>query len=236
MRQSTRNIQSIIQLALAIGIIILINILANARLGNTALYGNLDLTEEKRFTLTKGTKDLLRDLDEVVSIEIMLASNDLPANYKRLKEAIQQTLSDFRGESGYIEYRFVDPMAGDREQDLKVQEELAKQGIFPVQNRVQQADEVSLKIIYPYARFYYKGREAAVNLLYNQVPGMPEEVVLENSIGLLEYQLANMIQKLQQPARRNVVFTTGHGELTPFGASDNTGPLYQASFSLLLLK
>lgn len=220
MRVSTRNIQSIIQLLLAIGIIVLINVLANARFGNTALYGSLDLTEEKRFTLTPGTREMLRNLDEVVTIEIMLAGKDLPANYKRLKEAIQQTLADFRSESGYIEYRFVDPMAGDSEQDLKVQQDLAKQGIYPVQNRVQQADEVSLKIIYPYARFYYKGREAAVNLLYNQVPGMPEDVVLENSIGLLEYQLANMIQKLELPGRRNVVFTTGHGELKPLETAD----------------
>lgn len=220
MSKSTKHIQSIIQFGLIIGIILLINILANARFGNTALYGTLDLTEEKRFTLTDGTKQLLRDLDEVVTVEVMLAGKNLPANYKRLKEAIQQTLSDFRGVSGYIEYRFVDPMAGDSEQDMRVQQELAQQGIYPVQNRVQQADEVSLKIIYPYARFYYKGREAAVNLLYNQVPGMPEAAVLENSIGLLEYQLANMIQKLQTPGRRNVVFTTGHGELTPLETAD----------------
>jgi ABC-2 type transport system permease protein len=220
MSKSTKHIQSIIQFGLIIGIILLINILANARFGNTALYGTLDLTEEKRFTLTDGTKQLLRDLDEVVTVEVMLAGKNLPANYKRLKEAIQQTLSDFRGVSGYIEYRFVDPMAGDSEQDIRVQQELAQQGIYPVQNRVQQADEVSLKIIYPYARFYYKGREAAVNLLYNQVPGMPEAAVLENSIGLLEYQLANMIQKLQTPGRRNVVFTTGHGELTPLETAD----------------
>ncbi|HKK73843.1 MAG TPA: gliding motility-associated ABC transporter substrate-binding protein GldG [Saprospiraceae bacterium] len=220
MSKSKQNIQSIVQFGLLLGIILLINILANARFGNTALYGSLDLTEEKRFTLTDGTKELLRDLDEVVTIEVMLAGKDLPANYKRLRESIQQTLSDFRSISGYVEYRFVDPMAGDSEQDLRVQQELAKQGIYPVQNRVQQADEVSLKIIYPYARFYYKGREAAVNLLYNQVPGMPQEAVLENSIGLLEYQLANMIQKLQTPGRRNVVFTTGHGELTPLETAD----------------
>ena len=220
MNKSKQNIQSIVQFGLIIGIILLINILANARFGNTALYGTLDLTEEKRFTLTDGTQQLLRDLDEVVTIEVMLAGKNLPASYKRLKEAIQQTLSDFRGISGYIEYRFVDPMAGDSEQDMRVQQELAQQGIYPVQNRVQQADEVSLKIIYPYARFYYKGREAAVNLLYNQVPGMPEAAVLENSIGLLEYQLANMIQKLQTPGRRNVVFITGHGELTPLETAD----------------
>lgn len=220
MSKSNQPIQSVVQFGLIIGIILLINILANARFGNTALYGSLDLTEEKRFTLTDGTKDLLRNLDEVVTIEVMLAGKDLPANYKRLRESIQQTLSDFRSISGYVEYRFVDPMAGDSEQDLRVQQELAKQGIYPVQNRVQQADEVSLKIIYPYARFYYKGREAAVNLLYNQVPGIPQEAVLENSIGLLEYQLANMIQKLQTPGRRNLVFTTGHGELTPLETAD----------------
>jgi gliding-associated putative ABC transporter substrate-binding component GldG len=220
MGNNNKRSQSILQLVFAIGIIIFLNILANARFGNTALYGFLDLTEEKRFTLTKGTKNLLRDLDDVVTIEIMLTGQDLPANYKRLREAVQQTLEDFRSESGFIEYRFVDPMSGDNEADLKAQQELAKQGIYPVQSRVQNAGEMSVKVIYPYARFYYKGRPAAVNFLYNQVPGMPDDIVLENSIGLLEYQFANIIQKLQSPTRKNVVFTTGHGELMPLETAD----------------
>lgn len=211
--------QSLIQLLLFIGILIFINILANARLGNTSLYGFIDFTEEKRFTLTEGTQNLLRDLDDVVTIEILL-DGDLSPSFKRLKEAVRQTLEDFRSESGYIEYRFFDPMGGTNEENIEAQKTLAQQGIYPLENRVRKADELSLKVIYPYARFYYKGRPAAVNFLKNDVPGMPEEVALENSIGLLEYQFANVIQKLQSPNRKNIVFSTGHGELNPLETRD----------------
>lgn len=220
MGKNNKRSQSILQLIFAIGIILFLNILGNARLSNTALYNAWDLTEEKRFTLTEGTKKLLRELDDVVTIEVMLDGKNLPANYKRLREAVQQTLEDFRGQSGFIEYRFADPMSGDNEADMAAQQDLAKQGIYPVQNRVQNADEVSVKVIYPYAKFYYKGRPAAVNFLYNQVPGMPDDIVLENSIGLLEYQFANIIQKLQSPTKKNIVFTDGHGELNPLETAD----------------
>lgn len=234
MVKNTRNLQSVLQLLLLLGILLLINVLANARWGNTPLYGSLDLTEEKRFTLTEGTRSLLRDLDDVVTVEILL-TGELPANYKRLKEAIQQTLDDFRAETGYIEYFFTDPAAGDPETVQQFQDELAKQGIYPIVERLQKADELSAKLIYPYAKFYYKGRPAAVNFMQNQVPGMPEELVLENSIGLLEYQMANIIQKLRTPTRKNIAFLAGHGELTPLQTADlekslsafyNTGRLY----------
>ena len=135
--------QSLIQLLLFIGILIFINILANARLGNTSLYGFIDFTEEKRFTLTEGTQNLLRDLDDVVTIEILL-DGDLSPSFKRLKEAVRQTLEDFRSESGYIEYRFFDPMGGTNEENIEAQKTLAQQGIYPLENRVRKADELSL--------------------------------------------------------------------------------------------
>ena len=62
-----KRVQSLLNLALLSGIIIFINILANARLGERAFYTPLDLTEGKRFTLPPATKNLLRELDELLS-------------------------------------------------------------------------------------------------------------------------------------------------------------------------
>ena len=59
------KVQSLTQLGLLTVAVILINILANARFGDKAMYGRIDLTEEKRFTLTTGTKKLLREVDDV---------------------------------------------------------------------------------------------------------------------------------------------------------------------------
>ena len=47
--------QALINLSLAIGIIILLNVLMHSRIGNFPLYTRFDLTEDQRFTLTPAT-------------------------------------------------------------------------------------------------------------------------------------------------------------------------------------
>ncbi len=210
--QKNKKIQSFIQFGLFLGLIILINILANIRFGNQALYTFLDLTEDKRYSLTQATRNLLRELDDVVYVQVLLAG-EFPAGFKRLQRATQEILDDFRGESGFIEYAFEDPSNGTVEEINARREAYAKEGILPTTLRVKDNNETTSKLIYPYAQIFYKGRSIPVQLLENQVPGMPQEIVLNNSVGLLEYKLANAIQKLKTPVRKPIAFSTGHGEL-----------------------
>lgn len=212
-KKSSRRFQSLIQLGLFIGIILFINILANVRFGNTALYTTLDLTEEGRFTLTEGTRNLLQDLDEVVYVNILL-EGDFPAGFKRLQRSTQEVLDDFRGESGLIEYAFEDPAQGTIQEINDRRKKLAEIGVIPVQVSIYDKQEASKKVIYPFAILYYKGRSISVNLLENETPGVPPEVTLNQSIALLEYKMANAIQKLQQDVNRPIImYTSGHGEL-----------------------
>src|SRR5438477_6016707 len=55
----------------------------------------IDLTAEKRFGLTTATKNLLHNLDSIISIKIFL-TGDLPADYKKLSIATDDLLSEFR--------------------------------------------------------------------------------------------------------------------------------------------
>ncbi len=201
------------------GVLILINVLANSRVGQQPLYAALDLTEEKRFTLTSPTRQLLRNLDEVVYVEVLL-SGEFPAGFKRLQSSVREMLEDFAGQSGYVEFSFRDPSEGNTDQVNALRQELSKDGILPVNLNVQNKDGAAVQLIYPYAIFNYKGRSQAVNFLENDVPGMPQEVVLNNSIGLLEYKFANAIQKLQTDRKPNIVFTAGQGELVPQQTAD----------------
>ena len=59
----SKKSQALIQLALFAGIVILLNILVNVRIGGRGLYANIDLTEEKRFTLSPATKAVLEELE-----------------------------------------------------------------------------------------------------------------------------------------------------------------------------
>ncbi|MBK8705670.1 MAG: Gldg family protein [Saprospiraceae bacterium] len=220
-KSNNRKSQSLLQLALFAGILLFVNILANVRIGNVSLYNYLDLTEEKRFTLTNATRSLLGKLDEVVYVNVML-EGDFPAGFKRVQTATREILEDFRSESGYIEYGFEDPAPD----NLSVKEinarrkQLSDEGIIPVNLRVKSKDGTSEQLIYPYAVIFYKGRQHVINLLENEIPGVPKEVILNNSIGLLEYKLANAIQKLQSAQRPVVMYTAGHGELQELETAD----------------
>ncbi|MEM9885615.1 MAG: gliding motility-associated ABC transporter substrate-binding protein GldG [Bacteroidota bacterium] len=203
-----KKAQALLQLGLVIGILIFINILANF------FNGYIDMTEEKKYTLTQPTQDLLSDLEEVVYVDVLL-EGDFPAGFKRLQKSVQELLEDFRSESSYIEYEFDDPLKGTAAQSQARQKELQKDGIQPTNLRLKDAESQSQQTIYPYAIFNYQGRKYPVNLLENDQIGVPPDVVLNNSVALLEYKFANAIQKLQISNKPNVVFLQGHGELIP---------------------
>ncbi len=213
MANSKKKTKSIVQLLLVIGILIFINILA------TAFYGKVDLTEDKRFTLTSATQELLGDLDEVVFVKVLL-DGEFPAGFKRLQTSIREVLDDFRSESGYIEYEFVNPGEGTVEEINARQLQLSEYGINPLNLFTGSSNEKKEQVIYPYAILYYKNREYVVNLLENEVPGVSNEEILNNSVALLEYKLANAIQKLRNNRKPAVLLTTGHGELEPIQTRD----------------
>ncbi|MFN7115334.1 MAG: gliding motility-associated ABC transporter substrate-binding protein GldG [Saprospiraceae bacterium] len=217
--KNNKRTQSFINLALFIGIIIFINILANARIGGRSFSAFWDLTEDKRFTLTDATRNLLRNLDDVVYIKVLL-DGEFPAGFKRLQNATQELLDDYRAQSGFIEYDFEDPSRGSLKEVNERREQYIKEGLRPVSLQVKDNNERSTQVIFPYAQIYYKGRVTNVNLLENQVPGVPQEAVLNNSVSLLEYKLSNAIQKLKSPVKPVVAFTTGHGELSPIETAD----------------
>ncbi len=203
---TTTKTQSLIQLALFIGVLFFINILGNA------FFTYIDLTEDKRYSLTAPTQDLLDNLDEIVYVKVLL-EGEFPAGFKRLQTATKEMLSEFNSQSSFVEYEFENPTTGTADEINGRRKELAKDGIYPTNLRVKDSDETTEKIIYPYAIFYYKGRSIPVNLLENEIAGMPPEIVLNNSVSLLEYKFTNAIQKLQMSKKPAIVFTKGHGEL-----------------------
>jgi hypothetical protein len=108
MARSNRS-QSILQFGLFCGILLFVNIIANS------FHSILDLTEEKRFTLTQPTREMLRGLKDRIYVQILL-DGEFPAGFKRLQTATREMLDDFRSESGYIDYQFEDPSQGTVEQ------------------------------------------------------------------------------------------------------------------------
>ena len=105
MKFNNKRTQSFIQLALLTGVLIFANILS------CGVNGHLDLTEEKRFTLTKPTKALLKEVKDVMYVKVLL-EGEFPAGFKRLQSSVRELLDDLRAQNGNIEYTFEDQNQG----------------------------------------------------------------------------------------------------------------------------
>lgn len=191
---------------LLIGILIFVNVIGSF------YFKRLDLTEEKRYSISQPTKDFLENLDDVVTVRVYLTGN-LPSGMKELEKSIENTLNEFKAYAGpQLEFEFVDLA----EYDKEVQEEegkiLMSKGLNPISLTVVESGEQTQRILFPGAIISYKGRMLSTTLLENKV-GYDQYQILNNSMVLVEYKLANAIQKLQQTHQPVVAFSSGHGEV-----------------------
>lgn len=211
----SRRSQALLQFSLFCGILLFINILAST------FYAHLDLTEEKRFTLTQPTKRMLKEeVKDRIYVEVML-KGEFPAGFKRLQTAVREMLDDFRSVNGNIDYAFVDPNAGDPEQVNAHHKELANQGILPINLKVNESATSKRQLVYPYAILRFGSRQEVVKLLENNSPTISPEVVVNNSVSLLEYKFANGLKQLLYSGKRPIIlYTKGHGELDELQTAD----------------
>jgi len=172
-----------------------------------------DLTEDKRYTLSPATEEVIRGVDAPIFIQVLLEGK-FPAEFRRLPVAIREMLLEFRKLNREVQFRFEDPLQGDPEVVKERLESWAQVGIVPTELNVRDADGQSRKRIYPFAIFNYGDRQIAIHLLEETSGGLSGDMALNNSIGLLEYKFANAIAKLQADSKPNVIFTEGHDELS----------------------
>ncbi len=197
---------NIVSLFLSLLIIIAVNMIG------LRYFMRLDLTAEKRFTLTDATRDLLRDLDDYVYFQVYL-EGDFPAGFKRLRNQTREMLDEFRAYSDFIQYEFINPThKGDRERTQENYQMLTSKGLQPTQLQVEAEGGRSQQIIFPGAIVGYRGDETAVSLLQEQM-GASSERVINTSAQALEYNLASAIHKLTLEEKPTVAFLEGNREL-----------------------
>jgi ABC-2 type transport system permease protein len=174
----------------------------------------LDLTQEKRFSLSNSTKEVLRNLDETVEIDVYL-TGDLSAGFKKLSNASSELLQEFKEYGkGNLLVRFVKP--GDGLPDslrYAVYDSLVEMGIKPFNNQVtaKAGEETTERLIFPAAMISYKNRQIPVDLMSGK-SGMDEESTLNYSEALLEFKFADAISKLTREKIPVVAYAAGNGE------------------------
>jgi len=211
------KIRNLIQLLLALVIMFLVGYLSSL------VSFRIDLTSEKRYSLSNATKEILKNLEDELYVQIYL-DGDMPIGFKKMKNSLKDMLDEFRANSKRkIDYEFIDPS---KSTDQKVRNdlfrELAVKGLKPTNVQVTEKDGgTSQKILFPGLILNYKKMEIAVNLLRNN-PALSSEQNLNHSIEGLEYELISSIKNISADTIHKVAFIEGHGELDEYQVADIT--------------
>jgi gliding-associated putative ABC transporter substrate-binding component GldG len=212
--------QNIVQLIIALLMLLLVNYISS----NT--YFRLDLTSDKRYTLSEATHEVLDSLDDIVYVKFYL-DGDMPIGFQRMQKSIYELMDEFRVIAGSnIQYQFINPSESSSESERNAMyQELYEQGLNPT--NVKDRDEeggVAEKILFPGAIITYKEKETPVNLLVNN-PAVSAEQNLNNSIQGLEYEFVDAIRKITTKKRKRIAFIEGQGELDEYYTGDITRAL-----------
>ena len=207
-----------IQLISLIFIVLLVNFIS------THIYTRIDLTKEKRYSLSNETKKVLNQLDDYVYVEVYLEGN-FPSGIERLSIETKRILTEFKSYNTLFQFSFINPTES---KDIKTQNEIINQlyekGLTPTTLQVKNGESYSEKIIIPGAFVKFRGKEKAIQLLKSQISRSPEQNI-QNSIRELEYEFTNAILNLQSTMKPHIAFLRGHGELNDKEIEDLTKSL-----------
>jgi len=184
-------------------------------------YFRFDLTKEKKFTLHPATRAIVRDVNKSITITVYL-DGDLPATFRRLKNATADLLNDYAADAGNnIHYRFVNPIAGRSGIALdSTINNLYRVGIEPTSLNIKNENGFAQKIIFPVAMVEGNGQSYPIKLLQNFDAAGDYEENINNSIQNLEYLFTSAIQKILTQNHPRIGFTEGNDELTNQQLSD----------------
>lgn len=206
-RIDSKKTESILYFLIGIFVIIVANQLS------ARLFYRFDLTEEKRYTISEASKNILRNLDDVVYVDVYL-EGDLPAGVKRLQKGVIETLDEFKVYAGNnLQFRFINPSTA---KSQKARQEFY-QGL--IQKGIQATnlyDNVDGKrtqvLIFPGAILTYGTKEMGITFLKGNKASSPQEQ-LNQSVEGVEYELSNAIKSLTETKTKRIALLKGHGEL-----------------------
>jgi ABC-2 type transport system permease protein len=186
--------------------------------GAAFVHYRLDLTAERRYTLSKPTKTMLSKLDDDVQVDLYLAGN-LKAGLRQLARSAQEELQDFNEYcGGRIRIHPFDPLAKLDDSAKQVfLDSMSRMGIQPETQVAQESkgEEQTQRIVIPGAVIRYKNRVYPVDFLKGvQLPqsNQPQEQLFTNAETLLEYKFGSAIDKITSKEQPLVGYVMGNGE------------------------
>ncbi len=172
--------ESIIYTLLVLGLLIAGNYIF------TKVFKRLDLTENKVYSISEPTKNLLKDLDDIINIKIFFSRN-LPPNLKKVETDVKDLITEFKAYAGgNLNITYSDPM-----EDEKVKEEVKALRIPEIQMQSIEKDKAQLINGYLGMAILYADKQ--------------EIIPVVQDVKNLEYDLAQKIMKVSRSATPKIV-------------------------------
>jgi ABC-2 type transport system permease protein len=198
-------------------LLVLVNLLA------FIFHFRIDLTSEKRFTLSEPTKNLLQNLKSPVRITVFL-QGDMPAGFRQLSNASAEMLQEFREISNNnVIFSFEKPGAGlnDTARAIYLSFLADSLDIKPTNVKVtaKAGESQEERLLYAGALVSNDEMQVPVNLLQGQsLEGGYN--TLNNAEALLEYKFASAIQKINADTTAAVGYLLGNGQPLTYNVYD----------------
>ena len=210
MENKRKNLKKnqIVSFLIMVVIVVVLNVIGSF------VFTRLDLTSEKRYTLSPTTKEILNKLDDYVYFKVYL-EGDFPAGFKKLRRETKEMLDEFRAYTKYIDYEFINPSeSGDESEIRETYNQLYRAGLNPTDLNIKNSDGSSKQmVIWPGALVSYRNNtEIPIDLLENQL-GQSSEEALNASMQNLEFRLIDAVKKVTRLMKPSIAFIEGHGEL-----------------------
>ncbi|MDE2793542.1 MAG: Gldg family protein [Gemmatimonadota bacterium] len=175
---------------IAVGVLVLNLLGGNVR-------GRLDLTGDRLFTLSDGSREILGGLDDIVNLTLFM-SDDLPQAFQVIERDVRDLVADLEGASdGMLSVREVNPDDGDEEE-----EEASSMGIMPTEFNVIGDDEFQVKRGYFGLALTYADEQETIPVI--------------DRADDLEFRLVSAIASMTAEERPRLAFMTGFGAKEPF--------------------
>ena len=185
----------------------------------------IDLTKEKKYTLSKKTKDILNKIDDKIYFKVYFSGDLFTPELKSFKKEIKQLLSEFKYYSKFIEYDFINLYSIENE-------ETRNKKIYELtQNNINWTFHPRLKenyIIWGAEISYKTNYENTISFLSDldkELPidcsGKNEEIstclnenYVKKSLNHLEFSLINSIENAlnNNQKKKKIGILSGHGE------------------------
>lgn len=168
----------------------------------------LDLTKEKRYTLSDNTIKVLESVKKPLTVEVYL-EGDFPASFKQLQSETKFMLEEFRKINPKIDFKFIDPIKTKMSQDT-----LMALGMQPSILPDVKDGKISQITLFPYAVIKHGNDGVSIPLVVQQA-GIDADQQLTRSIEGLEYNLISNIKNIVAAKRKKIGILVNHDELNP---------------------